>query len=532
MTIVPETTWRWRVLTAVLIFAAVGLHVRYLAHECPLDLAPDEAHYWLWSQQLDASYYSKGPLTAYLIRSSCELFGQSVLAVRFPAVVCGGLLLVGLYVLTLRCFGNERLAAVVVGFALTMPPLAMSRTLMTIDAPFVCLWTWALVFGHQAFFRRSAWAWPALGLGVGLGILAKYTMALWIPSAALFLALSREHRPLARRTGPWFALLLAVLCCVPIVWWNFQNDWVSFRHVGGQAGMTSGGTDGLRWFGPLKFIAEQFALLLGLGFLVWVIAVFARRPQRETGSVHLYLWCLSAPLFLFFALASLRADVLPNWPAVAYLSGLVLAAEWMDGLAHRSAPWQRRVVAGAFAGIGAFGVMISVFAHDTTRFRPVLAALAGEPTVTNPLPLRRIDPTCRMRGWRHMSAAIDRSCERLHAQGVEPILAASRWTVASEMAFYCEGRPTVYSLGSALWDRQSQFDLWRPNPVHDADAFRGRTFVFVDVGQVPPEIVAAFERIEPTQTVLYEEAGQLIAFWNVTVCHGFRGFAKAPNRQY
>ena len=32
-----------------------------------LDLSPDEAHYWEWSRRLDLSYYSKGPLIAYLI---------------------------------------------------------------------------------------------------------------------------------------------------------------------------------------------------------------------------------------------------------------------------------------------------------------------------------------------------------------------------------------------------------------------------------------------------------------------------------
>ena len=43
--------------------AAVG-HLAYLGSNCPLDLAPDEAHYWDWSRHLDWSYYSKGPLVA------------------------------------------------------------------------------------------------------------------------------------------------------------------------------------------------------------------------------------------------------------------------------------------------------------------------------------------------------------------------------------------------------------------------------------------------------------------------------------
>src|SRR5579859_123754 len=102
--VVPETKWRWRILAVFLILGSVALHLGYLAHNCPLDLAPDEAHYWQWSRQLDASYYSKGPAIAFLIRGSCELFGQSAFAVRFPAVICGCLLLAGLYVLSARCF--------------------------------------------------------------------------------------------------------------------------------------------------------------------------------------------------------------------------------------------------------------------------------------------------------------------------------------------------------------------------------------------------------------------------------------------
>src|SRR3954468_1375377 len=86
------------------------LNLAYLACGCPLELAPDEAHYWQWSRHLDWSYYSKGPLVAWLIRASCELFGDlsvrlvgtELLAVRLPAVASQAALLAGLYVLTSR----------------------------------------------------------------------------------------------------------------------------------------------------------------------------------------------------------------------------------------------------------------------------------------------------------------------------------------------------------------------------------------------------------------------------------------------
>ena len=155
--------------------AAAGLHLAYLAHDCPLDMVPDEAHYWDWSRHLDWSYYSKGPGIAWLIRLSCELFGGlsialtggEMLAVRLPALVCGSLLLTSLYVLAVQVSGRHRPALAVVAVALTTPVIAAGSSLMTIDAPYCCCWGWALVFAHRAVFGGSRPAWAVAGVLTG-----------------------------------------------------------------------------------------------------------------------------------------------------------------------------------------------------------------------------------------------------------------------------------------------------------------------------------------------------------------------------
>src|SRR5438046_4095111 len=128
----PPKVWPYRLTAALLIVAAAVLRLLYLAFDCPLDLAPDEAHYWDWSRHLDWSYYSKGPLVAWLIRLSCSLFGpwsvaltgSEMLAVRLPAVLCGSLLLLSLYVLTVQVFGSDRLALGVLALGLPFPVIA------------------------------------------------------------------------------------------------------------------------------------------------------------------------------------------------------------------------------------------------------------------------------------------------------------------------------------------------------------------------------------------------------------------------
>jgi hypothetical protein len=525
--------WRWRALAAFLILASAGLRLAYLARDCPLDLAPDEAHYWDWSRHPDWSYYSKGPLVAYLIRAGCDWAGESARrltgaempAVRLPAVVCGALLLVSLYVLTAQVFGREPLAAAVVALALCLPVVGAGSTLMTIDAPYTCCWGWALVLGYHAVFRRAAWAWPAAGLVVGIGILAKYTMVLWLPSLGLFLLTSPAHRRLLARPGVWVLGTTAAACCLPILGWNAAHDWVSVRHVHGLSGLRDGG--GLSWAGPLAYLGAQCGLFLVFWFVAWLAAMTAHRPWKEPDAGARYLWWMSAPMFAVFLAFSVKTrGGEPNWPVTAYISGMVLTAAWLARQLTSPRPWYRNWTAANLGLACAAGLALTVFMHHSDWAWPLLRRLSGPPTPVEPFPLRRLDPTCRLRGWRTLAEEVDRLRDELRAKGVDAVLAGSGWSLPGELGFYCQGHPAVYSLGAALGDRHSQYDLWHPNPVDDPGSFAGRTFIVV--GAMPPQVRDAFEQIDAPRPVVHRERGQPVAAWPVLVCRGFRGFRTGP----
>src|SRR5262249_34069510 len=205
--------------------------------------------------------------------------------------------------------------------------------------------------------------WPVAALLIAIGILAKYTMALWLFSAGLFVLFTPTHRGLLSRPGFWVMVLVAGLSAVPILYWNSQHDWVTFRHVAVQAGVAeSKKASGLRWDGPLEFVAGQFALLLGYWFLVWLLALVRYRPWKGTPVGLRYLWWMSVPTFAVFAASSVRASGQINWPVSAYLSGAVLGAGWLSKtLAGRRAHWARRIYI-AFLGIG---FVATLLAHHT-----------------------------------------------------------------------------------------------------------------------------------------------------------------------
>lgn len=501
----------------------------------PLGLSPDEAHYWDWSLRLDWSYYSKGPLVAYLIRASCELFGplsvavtgDLAAAVRMPAVACHAALLAGWYVLAAGVFRSPWLGLGVVAAAAALPIVRMGAVLMTIDPPFLTCWCWALVCAWRAVeTNKTAW-WAGAGVLTALGILAKYTMMLFPAAVVGFLVFHRRGE--FRRPGVWLFLAGSLLGWVPVVVWNAQHDWVTFRHVFGQVGV-SGGGGGLRWTGPLGFAADQLAVAFGFWLVAFLAGAWRFRPARESDPGVRLLWWTSVPAWCLFAAASVVKTGQANWPAACYAGGLVLAAAWAREALAGSRP---RLVVACAVGSAVAGLVVSVVLQFPTLVRPAFVRIVGEPTEHNPFPVRRLDLTARLAGWRELAATVDEVRERVRAEtGREPMIVGTYWTIPGILRFYCAGHPEVYSIGSALGvDRNSQYDVWRPNPVADAQEFRGRTFILVVPGRAGP--ITEFDRVEPGLWVVHSDRGIPLSGWEVRVAHGFRGFeAGAKPRGY
>ena len=522
--------WFYRILAVGLILVAAVLRCIYLAWFCQLDLAGDEAHYWDWSRNLELSYYSKGPLVAYLIHVSCALlgpwseaqFGNMMFAVRFPAVVCGSLLVLSLYVLTSQVFKRELLSLLVVMLALTMPTINAGSLIMTIDSPFCCCWGWALVLGYQAIFRKSAWAWPLLGLAIGVGILAKYNMILWVFSIFCFALFTKKYRSLFRDPGMWVALGIGALCCTPIIIWNVQNDWVGLFHVQTLAGVRNNDSF-IKWMGPLAYLGTQCALLLGFGFVLWARGMWTLAPWKSKTTPEVaYLWWMSATTFLlFFGFSFKTGGGEPNWPLAAYLSGMVLAAGWLDRYVQQYSAQGKAALRGT-ALTSLFGLGLTFLALQPSWTLPTLKVIAGPPTKEHPLPIRKWDVTRRLRGWQTLAENVDQVNEELRKKGEEPVIAAALWQIPGELGFYCKDHPKVYSIGLAFNCRHTQYDYWHPNPVQDPKPFLGKTFIYV--GAVHPRLREAFEKIGPTRRVIHKEQDYPVAIWDVTVCYGYKGF--------
>jgi hypothetical protein len=228
------------------------------------------------------------------------------------------------------------------------------------------------------------------------------------------------------------------------------------------------------------------------------------------------------PVFAVFFLAAVKSKGQANWPAAAYVPGAVLAVAWVVRQVSDPDPRHRRLACFFLAVAVPLGVVVTLAARFPGLVRPLYAELMPAPTADKPVPIRKLDLTSRLHGWRSLAAVVDDLREQVRAEeGEEPVLAGMTWTIPGELAFYCRGHPTVYTFGPALADRHSQYDLWRPNPIADAQVFRGRTFVYV--GDLTPELHQAFDRADPPVEVVASDGGTPVADWRVRVLRGFRG---------
>lgn len=555
------TPWRCRlILVALLALGFIG-HLNYLRNDCPIDLSGDEAHYWDWSRRLDISYYSKGPLVAYLIRTSCAAFGDVMWAVRLPALVLGVGTSLLTYALTKKLFGSDRLALGAVLLNHIVPMFIAGSVLMTIDPPFFFCWALAtyllahvLFDGPRERTRPNAAGprtggdfprhhlWVLIGLVVGIGFLAKYAMFLWLPIALLALGFDGERgRRELKQWGGWAtAAVVALLFTIPVIAWNARHNWVSFRHVTKQTG-TAAATQNPLLHAPLRmleFAGGQVAVIgPPLAVMMIAAALYAWRRRRdepdgwETRRVSFLLW-IGLPFLLLTVGVNLRAKAQLNWPAPAYFTLMILVAYFLSTRLRDRASW--RPWRKWFYPAVAFGLIAMPIAHDTALLYPAVdwfnRTLAGR-LGRKDMSVRQFDFTAKLRGWEELGAFVSNEVDRL---GPGTFIVSEDYQATAELAFYSSGQPKTFYMGSYLSSepkRQTQYDIWSDRSLDPREnpALLGRNAVYV--GWFKPDLWDAFEVVEELPLLDIERKGVKIRKFRVYRCYNFRGLTRPAQRQ-
>src|SRR5262245_42049700 len=205
----------------LIVFLLVLLALRLTANAFAVtDLVFDEAQYWSWSRELDLGYFSKPPLLAWLIRGTSELCGQGEACLRsFPPVL---FTLASWFVfLTGRALYGTRIGFWSAIIFATLPLIAFLAAAVTTDVPLLLFWCIALYLWTKLIERKSmVWA-IALGITIGVGLLAKYAMIYFPLCMAIQAMFSPEARATVREKRGLVILLGAFVLIAPNLYWNY-----------------------------------------------------------------------------------------------------------------------------------------------------------------------------------------------------------------------------------------------------------------------------------------------------------------------
>ncbi|HWR57993.1 MAG TPA: glycosyltransferase family 39 protein [Thermodesulfovibrionales bacterium] len=538
----------------------------------PLHLSPDEAHYWEWSRRLDLSYYSKGPMIAYLIAGGTALFGDNVLGVRVLAVVFSLLSSLILYRLGKEMFDERVGTASAILFQL-IPLYSTFGIIFTIDSPFIFFWIVSLHLFYKAVNsynlqlsflqaeraclsggqvgnhseqqegfgtsrnarinsgqvglsgckgdpllsplgkRRSEGVyWILLGVAMGFGLLTKYTMAFFCICALLYLIFS-ANRKILKTSGPYVSFVVSLVVFSPVIIWNISHDWVTLKHTAGQAHIADGLRVSLRSF--FEFAGSQ------LGVLTPVICVLIVVALRKVGR------------FRVQNDNDERAEALKEkgrfllWFSVPVVGFFLLKS--LQGKVQ--ANW---AMMGYVTGIIAFSaVFIGRWESYKRRVKIMIAigiilSSLGAAVVHYPskfhIPLK-LDPSARLRGWKELGRAADTLYHGIRVNGGAFVFSDS-YQVSSELAFYMEGHPVTYCIN--LGRRMNQYDLW---PGFDRLMHSDAIFVTIGDAGLPPVIRDAFGDHSKYLHRVYEK-GKLLREYSLFVCRNFRGIKEEMIRSY
>ena len=412
----------------------------------PIPLSVDEAQYLVWSRDLQMGYYSKPPFIAWVLSLASWSCGAPSQAtgllsgegcVRWLQPLAIGLASLFVYATAQRLFDRPRVglwAAVL--FALA-PLTSFYSQAATTDAWLLLWWSaalWAFVeglhhdqprlYGVQTTSNEGLRWWVACGLFAGLGLLTKYSMAVFALSALWVLAQRRR----LLTPGPWVCAAVALLVFTPNLIWNAHWGWPTMAH---HADITVGQDHGLHPAGLIRFFASQWGTVgpLVFGMFLWGslrrmgrgLANRSPYDQQTTEAIGLLLR-FAWPMLLVVMLQSLLSRAHANWasPALVGIS-LVVAAWWLIESASRG----HRLSLGA-----QISLWLSLLINLT-----VCGLLMASPWLTQAWGLaghRQTDPFVRLTGYKAVAQAVS-SLQPL------PILASDDRKLLANLSAYLPG---------------------------------------------------------------------------------------------
>ena len=457
-----------------------------LAFAGALGLGIDESYMVASGRTLQPGYFDHPPLAWWMAWAASHVAGSdSAFIVRLPFVLLFALTTWLMFRLTARLFGAcaGLWAAVLLNAA---PVFGITDGGWVLpDGPRIAALLGAAICLVAALpaSGRAAWGWwLGTGLCAGVALFSKYSAALTIAGAVVFLLTAPDGRRWLRHPHPYAAGLLALAVFSPVLAWNAGHGWASLLFQAGRAGSSK-----LHPFGPVTTLMGEALFILPWIWLPLVACGAAALRRGPQDPARWLLACLALPPILLFLVVSLQSHVLFHWAAPGYLMLFPLLGDAI-GRHRRGSRLVRSylVVTAATVTLGA------VFVASEVRFNWLPDVLEDFALGTDP-DLDAVDWT---------SVRTDLAGRGLLGRpGL--VVAATRWHDAGKIDYALGGRATVICLGSD----PRQYGLTAKAGDH-----AGKDVLIVaprtSLAQVTTQFGTSFDALEALPPAMVQHAGK------------------------
>ena len=422
----------------ILVFSLIRLIVSPL-----FGLGVDEAHYVLYAKYLDWSYYDHPPLVGWAHALFFYTLGTSEFLARLPAVIVFAFTSYCAYIFMMRITQSVRLSTLAV-LALNCSFMFNVLGLMLLPDSLLLPLVFLLIFVAEKISRDKKLVYFLyMGFILGLMGLAKYTAIIVVaPLAAYFLMKKRQDILFSKEM--FLSALIALIMIAPVILWNIEHDFASFRYQGAHVFGS--------FVGGMENFLISFAAQFGAYSPLLVIAAFYGF-FKSLGEKNDYLRLavlIGGAIIVFFLATSFSKKALPHWPAIFYLFFIPVGCHLL--LRDRS-NWKKYY---AYFSIGlTLFLMLFVYVEVAGKF------------IKYP---DYMSPWRDIYGFKDIAAKAN---DILKENDASPkAIAVTNWTLGSRARYYSlPYRNDVYVLDS----RRDQFDIWEKAPPIGFDLLILRT---------------------------------------------------------
>ena len=400
-----------------------------------LNLGNDESYYLTYAKQLQINYFDHPPIVAIWIKffTANLALEDHLFFVRLGSFIGCALSSYFIYK-AIRNISTAKAAFTgVFLYNISFYATITAGLFIFPDTPQMVFWTGAMYFITQILKNdKQLMPWIFFGVCAGLSIMSKvHAVFLW---SGVFLYALFYKRTWFSNKGFYLAATITALIVSPILIWNIQNDFITFRFHGERVEVKE--STGFNTIGLVREIVGQ--LIVNNPFtVVMVIIFFAKKRYYNTTAALRVFKLMGIPLLLIIFFIAIFRTSLPHWSGPAYISLLPIAA---IGLSEMNAAKFKIIYSSAIA----YTVLLMLVIALAVNFYP--GSFSNKVGVA----LGKNDISLDAYGWKEGGEKFAAIYKARNANGKAPMVCNTWWGAHDEYYFARPLDIKMIGLGSPL----------------------------------------------------------------------------------